>query len=256
MYQIALTSFIAGIFACIACGLGALPLFFSKRKVQQQIGLGYGFAGGMMFSASVYNLLLPALTYGDIASPFGKISQLVIGIALGCFFLWKVESFLTPERLEKSSLHKVGGKTEILVFLAMLLHSLPEGVAVGVGFASEPYLSQPLGTYIAIAIAIHNIPEGLAVALPLRLNGSGFWKCFWMAFFSSVPQPLASVPAALAVWFFQPLMIPLLGFSAGSMMYLVLSQILPSALETHSPTQIAWSFMIGFCLMAFVQISF
>lgn len=250
-------SLVAGIVACLACGCGALPLLLPRLDVKRHIGIGYGFAGGMMIAASVYNLLLPALTMGsEQASRTGPVLQTLAGLFMGCTFLWLIETGLTPERLQSRWLKPLGGRTEALIFAVMTLHSIPEGVAVGVGFASESYLDSAsgLGLYIAIAIAIHNVPEGLAVALPLRSRGASFWKCFWFATLTSLPQPLAAVPASLAVWFFKPLMLPMLGFAAGAMMYLVIVELIPNALETRSRTQIAWCFMIGFGAMALVQL--
>jgi ZIP family zinc transporter len=141
------------------------------------------------------------------------------------------------------------------VFVAMTLHSIPEGVAVGVGYGAEPHLGvQNFGHYIAIAIGIHNIPEGLAVALPMRLAGASLNRCFWFAFLTSLPQPIAAVPSGLLVWFFEPLLVPSLGFAAGAMMYLVLMELLPEALERHSRTEMAWMFLAGFGVMALVQV--
>ncbi|RME81374.1 MAG: ZIP family metal transporter [Planctomycetota bacterium] len=249
-------SFIAGILASIACGLGALPLFISPSKIHEKIGLGYSFAGGLMFAASVYNLLMPAFTIGGKeAHGFENSFKVLGGMALGCYFIHLVEKYLTEERLASKFLKPIGGKREILIFLAMCFHSVPEGIAVGVGYGSEAHLPQSdLGIYIAIAIAIHNVPEGLAVALPLKLKGEGFNKCFWLAFLTSLPQPLASVPASLLVWLFYPLMLPLLGFAAGAMMYLVILELVPDALETRSRTETASAFMLGFGTMALIQI--
>jgi zinc transporter ZupT len=138
----------------------------------------------------------------------------------------------------------------------MSIHSIPEGVAVGVGFASEKHLAEAkgLGLYITLAIAIHNIPEGLAVAIPMRMGGASILRCFTAAFLTSLPQPIAAVPASLLVWLFEPLMLPFLGFAAGAMIYLVVEEILPEALETVSRSQVAWSFLVGFVLMLLVQI--
>lgn len=256
-YHFVFVSVVAGVLASLACGLGALPLAFRGLEVEKRIGLGYGFAGGLMFAASVYNLLLPALTLGGAQNQLGATVQTLSGLGLGCAFLWAVERFLTPERLASRFLRVFGGKTEALIFLAMSFHSIPEGVAVGVGFASETHLAAAagLGLYISIAIAIHNIPEGLAVALPMRTKGASIPRCFCFAFLTSLPQPIAAVPASLAVWFFEPLMRPLLGFAAGAMMFLVLMELIPEALETRTPGEIAWAFMTGFAAMALIQVA-
>lgn len=249
----------AGVVASLACGCGALPLLVPRIDIKRRMGIGYGFAGGMMIAASVYNLLQPAFTLEtEQASRAWPVLQTLGGLFLGCSFMWLIENGLTPDRLKSGWLKRLGGRTEALLFAVMTLHSVPEGVAVGVGFASEHQLesAEGLGLYIAIAISIHNIPEGLAVAMPMRSGGASIWKCFWVATLTSLPQPIAAIPACLAVWFFEPLMLPMLGFAAGAMMYLVIVELIPNALETRSRTQIAWYFMIGFGLMALVQVGF
>ena len=257
-YAFVIKSFVAGIVASIACGLGALPVLIPGLDIQKRVGIGYGFAGGLMFSASVYNLLLPAFTVGgDAALSLWPVLQTLFGMFIGCLCLWGVQEFLTPERLDSPWLRGFGGRTEALIFLAMAFHSIPEGIAVGVGYGSEGHHESlaDLGLLIAIAISIHNMPEGLAVALPMRAAGAPFWKCFFFAFLTSLPQPIAAVPACLLVWFFEPLMLPFLGFAAGAMMYLVVVELIPDALETRSAQQIAWSFMAGFGLMTLVQVA-
>jgi ZIP family zinc transporter len=121
---------------------------------------------------------------------------------------------------------------------------------------AEGQINEPgLGLHLAIAIAIHNIPEGMAVAIPMRLGGVSLWRCFWYAVASSLPQPIAAVPAALAVGFFQPLMLPMLGFAAGAMIFLVVVELLPDALETQSAGSSAWAFSLGVALMVLVQVA-
>jgi zinc transporter ZupT len=250
-------AFVAGLLASLACGLGVLPLAFNGWKLQNKVGLGYAFAAGLMFSASVYNLLLPAFTIGETtAGGLVPVLKVLVGMGLGAAFLAWVEHALTPERLAHSSLKDLGGRTGALVFLAMTFHSIPEGVAVGVGYGAETHLPQGQGfaQYVALAIGIHNIPEGLAVALPLRLRGVSLVKCFFLAVFTSLPQPIAAVPASLLVWLFEPLMLPLLGFAAGAMMYLVLMELVPEALAQHGRSETAWLFLAGFGLMALVQV--
>jgi ZIP family zinc transporter len=255
-YAFVAWAFFAGILASLACGLGAVPLAFSGLRLQERVGLGYAFAGGLMFSASVYNLLMPAFTMGtDGATELWPVVKTLGGMAAGAAFLWLLERYLTPERLETGPLKDVGGRTSALVFVAMTAHSIPEGVAVGVGYGSETHLHvDKFGHYIAIAIGIHNIPEGLAVALPMRLAGASLFRCFFFAFLTSLPQPIAAVPSGLLVWLFEPLLLPFLGFAAGAMMYLVLMELVPEALIRHTRAEMAWMFLAGFGLMALVQV--
>lgn len=252
--EIILKSLVAGILASFACGLGALPLLFRKIDVERQRGLGYALAGGLMFAASVYNLILPGLTISEWSLTLAKVVPVLSGILLGAAFLWVANAYLSPSRLEQDSWKRWGGRGEILIFLVMAIHSIPEGVAVGVGYASEQVYSQNIGSYIAVAIGIHNIPEGLAVAIPLRAAGASINKCFWAAFLTSLPQPLAAVPASLASWFFNPIMTILMGFAAGAMIFLILLELIPEALESETSVKIAWFFTIGFCMMLLIQV--
>ena len=249
-------SVVAGLLASVACGLGALPLLIKNLNVERHIGIGYAFAGGLMFSASVYNLLLPALNLGGTTPSISVVFLSLLGLISGSALIWGLGCFLTPQRLGSSALKRIGGRREVLILIAMAFHSIPEGVAVGVGYGSIDQLSDPrdLGHYIAFAIAIHNIPEGLAVAIPFRANGTSIHHCFFLAFLTSLPQPIAAVPASLLVWMFKPLMVPFLGFAAGAMMFLVIVELIPDALKDGSPSQIAWAFILGFGCLIGIQV--
>ena len=253
-YPILVKSLVAGLLASLACGLGALPLAIRGVDPEKHTGLAYGVAGGLMFAASVYNLILPGLTMGTSEINFAQAYKVVSGVLIGAAFLGAANRYLSPERLRQQAWQRLGSRREILIFVAMAVHSIPEGVAVGVGYASDEVLHQGLGTTIALAIGIHNIPEGLAVAVPLRAAGASLSKCFWAAVLTSIPQPIAALPAALAAWFFQPLMPILMGFAAGAMIFLIVLELIPEALESESAQHIAWAFMLGFCVMLMVQV--
>jgi ZIP family zinc transporter len=252
MYEPLIKSLIAGLLACLACGLGALPLLLRRLDPQRHAGLGYGFAGGLMFSASVYNLILPGLTGATSHVYLLQVVLVVSGVLLGSLFLTSTDYVIRRGKLGAAKPDYQ--LSALLIFIAMTIHSIPEGVAVGVGYTSEHVFDTQQGSYIAMAIAIHNIPEGLAVAIPLRAQGASITKCFWAAVLTSLPQPLAAVPAVLASWFFQPIITILMGFAAGAMIFLVLKELIPEALSTESPNRIAWSFVLGFCLMLLVQV--
>lgn len=254
LYEILSKSFIAGILASLACGLGVFPLLLKQVDPKKHTGLGYGLTGGLMFAASVYNLILPGLTLKHHELSLIEVLPVLTGILLGASFLWGADGFLSPQRLAQAHWQRWGTRKEILIFLTMSIHSIPEGVAVGVGFASEAVYAGNLGTYIALAIAIHNIPEGLAVGIPLRSGGASITRAFWAAFLTSLPQPLAALPAGYAAWLFKPLMPVLMGFAAGAMIFLILLEIIPEALDTETPLRIAWSFTLGFSLMLLVQV--
>ncbi len=253
-YLFLIKSFIAGVIASFACGAGALPLAIKRLDPGRHTGLGYGVAGGLMFAASVYNLILPGFNLNSNEMSIHQVLPVISGIILGSLFLWGTDKFLSKDRLENKNWKKWGGRIEILIFVTMAVHSIPEGVAVGVGYASEEVADTQLGNYIALAIAIHNIPEGLAVAIPLRAAGASINKCFWAAFLTSLPQPVAAIPAGIVSWLFKPIMPILMGFAAGAMIFLIILELIPEALSTERPTRIAWAFTIGFCLMILVQV--
>lgn len=261
--QTLLKAVIAGLLASLACGLGALPLMIRGIDPKKHTGLGYALAGGLMFAASVYNLILPALSLngsaiGAIHWTLTDVMPIIGGFLIGAAFLAVTDRFLdhSPTDLREGRLKAWGGRVGLLVFIAMTVHSIPEGVAVGVGYTSDDLgVSQPgLGPTLALAIAIHNIPEGLAVSIPLRSAGVSIPRCFAAAFLTSLPQPIAAIPAVLLAWFFQPLMPLLMGFAAGAMIFLVVLELIPEALETESPAAIAWAFTLGFCGMLLIQV--
>lgn len=256
--DIVLRALIAGLIASIACGLGALPLLLRGFDPRRRAGAGYAFAGGMMIAASVYNLILPGITMAGDPTDLGAVLPVVGGILLGTIMLTLADRFLRHERFSKGALASWGGRTGLLILLVMSVHSVPEGVAVGVGYASElaykGTVESHLGHNIALAISIHNIPEGLAVAIPIRAAGASIGRCFGAAFLTSLPQPIAAIPAVIVSWLFHPLMTLLMGFAAGAMIFLVILELIPDALMVSNRLVMAWSFTLGFCLMLLIQV--
>lgn len=263
-----LDAVLAGVLASLACGLGVLPLAIPRLDPSKHRGVGYGIAGGLMFAASVYNLILPGLRRHTDGWHLLDLLPVIGGIILGALFLAVTERYLHAYESHGTAAQPQrwkawGGRVGLLVFLAMTVHSIPEGVAVGVGYTSDAAVmteavglikTENLGPTLALAVAIHNIPEGLAVAIPLRSAGTSLWRCFWAAVFTSLPQPIAAIPAVLLAWFFVPLMPVLMGFAAGAMIFLVVLELIPEALETESPARIAWAFLLGFCGMMLIQV--
>ncbi|MBB6429712.1 ZIP family metal transporter [Algisphaera agarilytica] len=258
--DILIKAVVAGLLASLACGLGVVPLMVPGLDPKRHSGTGYAVAAGLMFAASVYNLILPGLQVGEGEAAFhwtlAKMLPILGGLFIGAGFLSLsgklIEDHDLGERLGKG----VGGAGGLLIFLAMLIHSIPEGVAVGVGYTAEgtEYAHNPnMGSYLALAIGIHNIPEGLAVAIPLRAAGVSLHKCFWLAVLTSVPQPIAAVPAVLAAWLFNPLMPWLMAFAAGAMIFLVVEELIPEANKTLSCQRVAWAFTFGFGGMMLIQ---
>ncbi|MDR7485517.1 MAG: ZIP family metal transporter [Armatimonadota bacterium] len=240
---LALLTFVAALATAIATGLGGVPFLFVSRLPGRVLGLAWGISGGMMLSASVFNLVFAGIAragYNPVAA----------GAALGALFFWAAERRMHHAPLTFYHLRGAPARRALLVIGAMFVHSISEGVAIGVGFGSG---EMALAVLLTIALAIHNVPEGLTVSLPLRAEGFSGWACIWWSIFTSLPQPLLAVPAALAVALFQPLVPVGFGVAAGAMGFLVFSEMLPEALEHSDRHNAAAAVVIGFLAMMLLQ---
>jgi len=238
---------LTGIISALATGLGAIPVHFVSNNSKKLRGMASAVAAGMMISASVFSLASEGIALKDKFSyaPYVVILGLFLGAA---FFHFTEKNFSTPDSykiLAKSNLSRRG----FLIFIAMFLHSIPEGIAIGVAFATG---NLHFGLIMAIAISVHNIPEGIAISLPLKSEGVSTGKCAWISILTSIPQPIMAVPSALLAWIFEPLLPIGLGFAGGAMIYLVMSELIPEALEEGGNHLTAWGVMIGLCTMLLI----
>lgn len=236
---------IAATITMLATGLGALPFVFVRRFPDNLARLGWAFAGGIMLSASVFNLIIPGVYQGGIP-------LVALGVLTGTVLFGLASMYLTRHEHDEHGIPipspDVQGSTRVTLILGtMFLHSFPEGLAVGVAYGSG---EAALGTLIAVAIAIHNIPEGVAVSLPLRAAGVSAWKCVGWSIFSSLPQPIAVIPAFIAVKIFEPFLPFGFGLAAGAMFFLVLSEMIPESRANDSERLTsALASMAGFLLL-------
>lgn len=227
--------FLAALVSDLATGLGALPLFFLDRVGQRWNGLAAGVASGMMLSASVFAL-------ADKALHRGSALEVIAGMIAGAAFFARTARLVERQHWTLGDWDERASRKSILVIATMFVHSVPEGIAIGVGYATGEIR---LGVLLAAAIAVHNIPEGTAVSLPLRARGASIWRCAGYAILTSVPQPLLAVPAFMLTSVFQPLVAPSLGFAGGAMIFLVMSELLPDSLESCSRGETAWAVTLG-----------
>lgn len=229
----------------LANGLGGLPFVFVKSFPTNIARLGWAFSGGLMLSASVFNLVLPGVEHSGFI-------PVAIGIGTGALVMVGTSMLLENSTFEISGLSKTGSKRIIMIVATLFIHSFPEGIAIGVAYGSGEI---QLGLIIAIAIAIHNIPEGLAVAIPLNAEGVSGWKCVGWAIFSGVPQVIAAVPAYLAMQAFRPILPYAFGFAAGAMILLVMSEMIPESRATETERlSSASAGIFGFLGMMLIQI--
>jgi zinc transporter ZupT len=201
-------------------------------------------AAGMMLSASLFALTAKGLDEGHVW-------QVVLGLLAGGAFFAITKRLVERTEWRVQNLSVTESRQAILVLVAMFIHSIPEGVAIGVGYATGEL---QFGLLLALAIAIHNVPEGLAVSLPLRSKGVSVAACAGYAILTSAPQPIAAVPAFLLVSVFKPLLPAGLGFAGGAMIFLVAAELIPESLSRCSRNDAAWSLLVGLIVMLWITV--
>ena len=227
--------FWVALFTAVATGLGALPVIFLRNTQPRWRGIAAATASGMMLSASVFALADEALGRGDAV-------EVVAGMLAGALFFSWTSRAIDARGWTFQGWSSRSSKQAILLLLTLFVHSIPEGAAIGVGYATGEIR---FGWLLAVAIAVHNIPEGTAVSLPLRANGASIVTCVWYSVLTSMPQPIVAVPAFLLVSVFQPLLPASLGFAGGAMIFLVIQELLPESFAHSSPTEAAWGVTVG-----------
>lgn len=208
----------------LATGLGAVPVFLLGARAVTLRPLLLGTAAGTMGVGSVAGLLLPGLDEGSV----GSVSA---GCVAGALFLLLARRALDPRREHFGRARSAGMRTSILVFVVLLVHSLPEGFAIGTAYASE---TAGLSLFVIVAIAVQNIPEGTSVAIPMAVAGFSRWRQFWAAVATSAPQPFGAAIAYLLVEEVETLLPFSFGFAAGAMLSLVILELLPGAVRDNA----------------------
>jgi zinc transporter, ZIP family len=207
----------------LATGLGAIPVFpLGTRAVSLKPAL-LGFAAGAMAVASVAGLILPGLDEGNAL-------EVGIGTTAGIVFLTAARILLGRRKLDSrtSVARATSIRTSVLVFTVLLVHSLPEGFAIGTAYASE---TGGLALFVIVAIAVQNIPEGTSVAIPMAAAGYSPVRQFWAAVLTSVPQPIGAIVAFLLVEEVTALLPVSFGFAGGAMLTLVVVELVPESLK-------------------------
>jgi ZIP family zinc transporter len=212
---------LAGSATALATGLGAVPVFLLGRRAERLRPFLWGTAVGLMGVASIVGLLLPALDESDDVA-------VVAGLAVGVGFLLVSRRLLEHRDVHVGKLRGAGVRRSLLVFGVLLVHSLPEGFAIGTAFASD---TQGLGLFVVLAIGLQNVPEGTSVAIPMEGAGFGRAQQFWAAVLTSAPQPVGAVGAYLAVEQIDGLLPFSFAFAAGAMLSLVCAELAPAAFQ-------------------------
>jgi ZIP family zinc transporter len=243
--------------------VGAAMVFFFKTINRKVLDSMLGFAAGVMIAASFWSLLAPAIDMAAESSNLPAWMPAVIGFLLGGVFLWSVDKVLPHLHLGLPTSEAEGIKTSwqrsLLLVLAITMHNIPEGLAVGVAFgsASVGLSSATLAGAVALALGIglQNFPEGAAVAIPLRREGMSRFKSFLYGQSSGLVEPAAGVIGAAAVLAMRPLLPYALAFAAGAMIYVVVEELIPESQLSKNTDLSTVGAMGGFALMMFLDVA-
>ena len=245
----------------LGTSLGAGCVFFLKNSLRDGIQRALtGFAAGVMVAASVWSLLIPAM---EQAADLGRLAffPAAVGFWLGILFLLLLDHLIP--HLHRNSLQAEGPKSQLqrttMMVLAVTLHNIPEGMAVGVVYAGylagTAQITAAGALALSLGIAIQNFPEGAAISLPLRQEGMGRFKAFLCGSLSGVVEPIFGVLAVLVAGGIAPVMPWLLAFAAGAMMYVVVEELIPEAhLGEHSNVG-TLGVMAGFLVMMVLDVA-
>jgi len=252
----------ATLFTWFLTSLGAALVFFFKTINRKVLDGMLGFAAGVMIAASYWSLLAPAIEMAEESSLPAWIPA-TTGFLLGGLFLYIADKIIPHLHLGFPMDEAEGPKTSwhrsILLVLAITLHNIPEGLAVGVAFgalASDlPSATLAGAIALAIGIGIQNFPEGAAVSVPLRREGFSRLKSFWYGQASGMVEPIAGVLGAVAVIFIKPVLPYALSFAAGAMIYVVVEELIPES-QLQKNTDIAtMGAMVGFAVMMTLDVA-
>lgn len=259
-----LQALLAGGFTWFVTALGAAIVLLTGSFSQRLLDAMLGFAAGVMIAASVWSLIIPAI---ELAGEHDYPAWLpaATGIALGALFLRLIDRLLPHLHLflpvsMSEGLHTHWKRTTLLV-LAITLHNIPEGLAVGVAFGA---IGHELGggtvtlagaVTLAVGIGLQNFPEGIAVAMPLRREGVSRLRAFWFGQLSAAVEPVAAVVGALAVVVIEPALPWALAFAAGAMLFVVVEELIPESQNSGATDLATTATLAGFIAMMTLDVA-
>ena len=243
-----LTVWIGILLPLLGTMLGAAFVFFMRRDIPDRLQKTLlGFASGVMVAASVWSLLIPSI---EMAGE--KILPAAVGFIVGIVFLLLIDE-LTPH-LHLGAQRAEGPRSRLsrtaMLALAVTIHNLPEGMAVGVVFAGEEHgLTISAALAVSIGIALQNIPEGAIISMPMHAEGNSRWRSFLIGSLSGVVEPIGSLAILLLASLLGVALPYLLAFAAGAMMYVVVEELIPETAQGRHTNLSTIGFAVGFVLM-------
>jgi ZIP family zinc transporter len=253
---------IATTFTWFVTALGASLVFFFKTLSRGILDPMLGFTGGVMVAASFWSLLNPAIEMSEKMYQYAWVPA-AVGFLLGALFIFFLDKVTPHLHLNFGVTESEGIKTKLhkttLLILAITLHNIPEGLAVGVLFGAAATgmdgASVSGAIALAIGIGIQNFPEGIAVAMPLRRHGVSRKKSFWYGQLSAIVEPVAGVIGAVAVIHMQPLLPFALAFAAGAMIFVVVEEVIPETQRDRYTDRSVLAFIGGFLVMMILDVA-
>ncbi|XMB87442.1 ZIP family metal transporter [Mycoplasmatota bacterium WC44] len=244
---------LATTFTWLVTALGASGVFFFKKMNNNILNTMLGFGAGVMIAASFWSLLSPSIT---ISEELGLIKWIppLIGFILGCVTLIVIDYILAKKMSDSSEIHR-----SFLLTLAITLHNIPEGLAVGVAFGAIALGLEgaTIATAVALAfgIGLQNFPEGAAVSIPLRREGMSRSKSFFIGQASALVEPIAGVLGAYLAYSMRSILPYALSFAAGAMVYVVIEELVPEAQKNMKLKLATIGFMVGFAVMMTLDVA-
>ncbi|MFN5478272.1 MAG: ZIP family metal transporter [Sphingobacteriales bacterium] len=257
------SALIATTFTWLVTAAGASLVFFFKTINRKVLDIMLGFTGGVMVAASFWSLLNPSIEMSERLYPSMPWMPAAVGFLAGSLFIYLLDKYMPHLHINFSDNETEGMKTQwrrtTLLILAITLHNIPEGLAVGVLFGAAangmPEASIAGAVALAFGIGIQNFPEGLAVAVPLRRQGVSRLKSFWYGQLSAIVEPVAGVIGALAVIYMQPILPFALAFAAGAMIYVVVEEVIPETQRDKYTDVAVLGFIGGFVVMMVLDVA-
>jgi ZIP family zinc transporter len=254
--SIILAGFVASLGTGIATGVGALPLFLVRTLSQRLEDIFLSFAAGVMLAAAFFSLIIPALDFAEARFAGKSAAALVViaALVLGAAGMWLLHNHAPHE-------HKMMGRDGALqsklrriwlFVIAIALHNVPEGLAVGVGFGGGDAAN---GLKVASGIGLQNMPEGLAVAASVSALGYSRLKAVLIALATGLVEPVAGLVGAAAVTLAEPLLPWGLGFAAGAMLFIISHEIIPETHRNGYQNQATFGFLGGLVAMMFLDVT-
>lgn len=261
-YDPVFLAFMATMFTWFVTAMGSSMVFFFKTINRKVLNSMLGFAAGVMIAASFWSLLKPAIEMTEASGGIPWVPA-VVGFLSGGAFLFLVDKTLPHLHLglsmDKAEGIKTSWQRSVLLVLAITLHNIPEGLAVGVAFgalANNPDAGMLAGAVaLALGIGLQNFPEGAAVSIPLRREGFSRFKAFNYGQMSGIVEPIAGVLGAYLVLTIEPLLPYALSFAAGAMIFVVVEELIPESQSGNETDLSSIGAMLGFATMMLLDVA-